>query len=125
MSTSWGATEGWEKQASHWAGSPTQGSILGPWDHEVSQRQILSQLSHPGAPGDFNLKDKYLHGFAKDPSDKYLLSGILTNHMGWTGESPSRQEMNAFNQVFQTLKMDSFLLLLLLFSLSLNQSKGK
>ena len=31
-------------------GSLTQGSILGPWDHDLSQRQTLNQLSHSGAP---------------------------------------------------------------------------
>ena len=30
--------------------SPMQGSILGFWDHDLSQRQMLNQLSHPGAP---------------------------------------------------------------------------
>ena len=29
------------------AGSPRWGSILGPWDHDLSQRQMLNQLSHP------------------------------------------------------------------------------
>ena len=27
-----------------------QDSILGPWDYDLSQRQMLNQLSHPGAP---------------------------------------------------------------------------
>ena len=31
------------------AWSPTWGSIPGPWDHDVSRRQTLHQLSHPGA----------------------------------------------------------------------------
>ena len=26
-----------------------QDSILGPWDYDLSQRQMLNQLSHPGA----------------------------------------------------------------------------
>ena len=34
----------------HWAGSLTQGSIPGCQDHDLSQRQTLNQLSHPGAP---------------------------------------------------------------------------
>lgn len=40
------------KQTSHWMWSPTQGLILGPWYHELSQNQewVLKQLSHPGAP---------------------------------------------------------------------------
>lgn len=27
----------------------TQGLILVPWDHDLSQRQTFNQLSHPGA----------------------------------------------------------------------------
>ena len=34
------------------AASLMQGSILGPQDHDLSQRQTLNQLSHPGAPKD-------------------------------------------------------------------------
>ena len=33
-----------------WAGSPMWGSIPGPQDPVVSQRQMLNQLSHPGTP---------------------------------------------------------------------------
>ena len=40
-----------EKQTPHWAGSLMQGLITGPWDHDLSQRQTLNWLSHPGAPG--------------------------------------------------------------------------
>ena len=39
-----------EKQAAHGAGSQMQGSIPGPWDHGLSQRQLLNPLSHPDAP---------------------------------------------------------------------------
>ena len=38
-----------EKQAPHWGGSPMRGSIPGPWDHDLSQRQMHNRLSHPGA----------------------------------------------------------------------------
>ena len=38
-----------EKQASHWARSPVWGLISGSWDHDLSQRQMLNRLSHPGA----------------------------------------------------------------------------
>ena len=37
-----------EKQTPHWAGSLSQGWIPGPWDHDLSPRQLLSQLGHPG-----------------------------------------------------------------------------
>ena len=39
-----------EKQAPHWAGNLMQGLIPGPWDHNLSWRQMPNQLSHPGAP---------------------------------------------------------------------------
>jgi len=29
---------------------PDVGLIPGPWDHDLSQRQTLNQLSHPGVP---------------------------------------------------------------------------
>ena len=38
-----------EKQAPHWAESPTWGSIPGLWDHDLSQRQTLNGLCHTGA----------------------------------------------------------------------------
>ena len=31
-------------------GSPMQGSIPGLWDHDLSRRQMLNRLSHPGTP---------------------------------------------------------------------------
>ena len=37
-----------EKQTPQWAGSLMR-SIPGPWDHDLSRRQMLNQLSHPGA----------------------------------------------------------------------------
>ena len=37
-----------EKQAASWAGSLMLGLIPGSWDHDLSQRQILNWLSHPG-----------------------------------------------------------------------------
>ena len=37
-----------EKQVLYGAGSWMWGSIPGPWDHDLSQRQMLRQLSHPG-----------------------------------------------------------------------------
>lgn len=39
-----------EQQAAGWAGSPTPGSVLGPQDHDVSQKLTLNRPSHPGAP---------------------------------------------------------------------------
>ena len=34
-----------EKQTPCWTGSPIQNSIPGPWDHNLSQRQMLNWLS--------------------------------------------------------------------------------
>ena len=39
-----------EKQAPHWAESLMWGLIPGPWDHDLSLRQLLNQLSHLGPP---------------------------------------------------------------------------
>ena len=39
-----------------------RGLIPGSWDHDLSQRQMLNHLSHPGAPG------LSLLTFANDPS---------------------------------------------------------
>ena len=39
-----------QKQTPPWAGSPTHGLIPGPQGHDLSQRQMLNQLSHPDAP---------------------------------------------------------------------------
>ena len=39
-----------EKQVSPWAESPMQGLILGPWNHNLSQRQTFIWLSHPDSP---------------------------------------------------------------------------
>ena len=39
-----------DKQVPYWAGSPTQGWIPGGWYHDLSQRQTLNWLSHPGTP---------------------------------------------------------------------------
>ena len=39
-----------EKPTPHQAGSSMLDSIPELWDHDLSQRQTLSQLSHPGTP---------------------------------------------------------------------------
>ena len=39
-----------KKQTALRAGSPMQGSVPGPWDHDLSQRQTHKQLSHPRTP---------------------------------------------------------------------------
>ena len=39
-----------EKQAPCGARSPMWDSISGRWDHDLSRRQLLNQLSHPGVP---------------------------------------------------------------------------
>ena len=39
-----------EKQTFCWTGSPMWGSIPQPWDHNLSWKQMLDPLSHPGDP---------------------------------------------------------------------------
>ena len=39
-----------EKQTPCGAGSLMQGSIPGPWDRDLSLRQMFNRLSHPGTP---------------------------------------------------------------------------
>ena len=39
-----------KKQTPRWAGSQMWGSIPGPWDYDLSWRQLLNWLSHPGIP---------------------------------------------------------------------------
>ena len=51
--------EGREKQAPYRAGSPMWGSIPGPWDPDLSQRQSPGHLSHPGGPVVSILKWKF------------------------------------------------------------------
>ena len=59
-----------------WMGSPTWVLIPGPWDHYLSQRQMLNWLSHPGSP---NLN--FLKTEMSFPSD---LSQLLqTNDLWW------------------------------------------
>ena len=50
-----------EKQAPCWAGNPMWGLIPGPWDHNLSLRQMLNWLSHPGAPIFTIFKKTYEH----------------------------------------------------------------
>ena len=49
-----------KKQTPYWAESLTWGSISGPRDHNQSWRQMLKQLSLPGAP-DFFFKCEWLN----------------------------------------------------------------
>ena len=42
-----------------------RGLIPGPWDHDLSQRQMLNHLSHPGAPNKILKKKK---GKERNPS---------------------------------------------------------
>ena len=45
----WGAQSG-RSRLLNWGRSLTPGSISEPWDHDLSQRQMLNWLSHLGAP---------------------------------------------------------------------------
>ena len=46
----WQAEQAGEKQAPGSARSPMRDSIPGSWDRDLSQRQTLNRLSHPGVP---------------------------------------------------------------------------
>ena len=39
-----------KKQTPHWAGNMDLGLNVEPWDHDLSQRQMLNQLGHRSAP---------------------------------------------------------------------------
>ena len=51
-------TEG-EGQTSCWARSLMGDSIPVPWDHDLSRRQMLKRLSHPGTPIVFLISENY------------------------------------------------------------------
>ena len=44
-----------EEEASSWLNREPN---TGPWDHNLSPRQMLNQLSHPGAPIYSDFKDE-------------------------------------------------------------------
>ena len=48
----WAGGEGGEEGEadSQWAGSPVWDSVPGPWDHDLSWKQMLNLLSHPDTP---------------------------------------------------------------------------
>ena len=69
----WGEEQGETgEQTPHWAGDLMRGSMWdlmpGPQDHDLSWRQTLNWLSHPGAPAldifDVEVSLKYLWSFA-------------------------------------------------------------
>ena len=47
----------------------TWGSIPGPWDHDLSQRQMLNRLSHPGTPRLSFLYSQHLHTSSNSPKN--------------------------------------------------------
>ena len=50
------------------AGSLTWGSIPGHWDHDLSGRQTLNRLSHPGAPANTSLQREFMHWVWQPPA---------------------------------------------------------
>ena len=64
-----------------------RGSIPGPWDRDLSQRQMLNQLSHPGAPTllpSFNFVSVYYLSRLRNFFKKFVLSNNhfqLCHHM--------------------------------------------
>ena len=75
-----------EKQALHWAGSPIWGSIPGLWDLlDLSWRQTLKGMSHPGAPGSLWCKTDQRpeeHYLAKRRQGVYDLMGVVIRELG-------------------------------------------
>ena len=63
QSTSWGAgVRGLEGEAdSPLSRMADTGLDSGPWDHDLSRRQMLKGLSHPGAPCGAYFKNKTKH----------------------------------------------------------------
>ena len=62
------------------AGSPTWGSIPGLWDRDLSRRQTLNSLSHPGAPRVHIRIQALVYLAKKEKGAEYLillLPGIL------------------------------------------------
>lgn len=57
-----------EKQTPYRAGSPMRDSILGPPDHDLSQRQTFHWWSHPGAPVITQRLHNHLQMFQRHPS---------------------------------------------------------
>ena len=74
-----------EKQTSCWAGSLTWGSIPGPWDHDLSQRQMLNWLSYPGVP--FSVCLRVYHLFSLNLW-LILLSALKTMHTAYPATPP-------------------------------------
>ena len=65
-----------ENQAPNWAGSLMLGSIPGPWDHDLSQRQMFNWLSHLISP-----KNKFLRMFLNDYLVWEITDESLRNHV--------------------------------------------
>lgn len=63
------------------AGEPTQGSILGPWEHDLSRKQIFNRLSHPGAPVDTSLEHKLEPGGNADNTQITLVTAETSRAM--------------------------------------------
>ena len=60
---------------------PATGLVPGPWDHNLSQRQMLHQLNHPRAPGlhSFLSHDSSTMSHKRRTLDKYLPSDVSHN----------------------------------------------
>ena len=54
---------------------PSQGSIRGPWDHDLSQRQTLIRQSHPG-----HFIDQLITKLKEYTDSHTIIVGTLTHH---------------------------------------------
>ena len=77
-----------EKETPHWAESLMWGSIPGPWDHDLSQKQTLNPLIHPGAPEIFfpNKDERFVvhllsRDMNQDTATKRILIHLSNDHI--------------------------------------------
>ena len=76
----WERTWAGERQTPHWAGSPVWGSIPGPWSYDLSQRQMINRLSHPGTPYLFILERESMHGVKGQREKERISSRLPSEH---------------------------------------------
>ena len=78
-----------EKQDPHWAGSLTWGSNPGPWDRDLSQRQTLNWLNHPGTPVLWLLRSNFVIPATQNWSSWYLGYTIIGESIPFSSCSKS------------------------------------
>ena len=77
---------GWQAEGEGGADSPQSRDLMrslipGPWDHDLSQRQTLNQLSHPDAPWETLHYRTQTEGWWRGRCINWLWA--LTRHLIW------------------------------------------